>query len=63
MNTIVDTPQSNMDRLKDIDDIAREEELKKDIDKQKQRDIEELRKQGYTDELIAVILPTIYNGE
>jgi len=30
---------------------------------QKEKDAEELRKQGYTDELIAVILPTINNGQ
>lgn len=35
----------------------------KEIDDQKKRDIEDLRRQGYNDELIAVILPTINNGK
>lgn len=39
------------------------EEAKKIIDKQRERDIADLRKQGYDDELIAVIIPTINNGE
>lgn len=33
----------------------------KEAEAQHQRDIVDLRKQGYTDELIAVILPTINN--
>jgi len=37
--------------------------LQKDIDKQKEREINELRKQGYTEDLIAVIIPTINNGQ
>ncbi len=37
--------------------------LREDIEKQKERDTERLRKEGYTDELIAVILPTINNGQ
>ena len=32
-------------------------------EKQREQDIKDLRKQGYTDELIAVILPTIRNGQ
>lgn len=35
----------------------------KEKDRQRERDIAELRKQGYTDELIAVIMPTINNGQ
>lgn len=35
-----------------------EERLRRE---QRERDIRDLRKQGYTDELIAVILPTINN--
>lgn len=31
--------------------------------RQRDKEVEELRKQGYTDELIAVILPTINNGQ
>lgn len=30
---------------------------------ERDKDVNELRKQGYTDELIAVILPTIRNGQ
>lgn len=38
---------------------------KEEKEKQKQHDKEilELRKQGYTDDIIAVILPTINNGQ
>lgn len=39
------------------------EKLQKDIEKQKERDIAELRKQGFTDELITTIIPTINNGK
>ena len=39
------------------------EKTRKDIEKQKEKEINELRKQGYTDELIAVIIPTINNGQ
>lgn len=37
------------------------DKARKEIERQKKRDIAELKKQGYDDELIAVILPTIYN--
>lgn len=37
--------------------------VQKEIDKRRERDIADLRKQGYTDELIAVIIPTINNGQ
>ena len=36
---------------------------RKTVKTQEDKDIEELRKQGYTDELIAVILPTINNDK
>lgn len=36
---------------------------RREADDQRERDIMELKKQGYTDELIAVILPTINNGQ
>ena len=39
------------------------EKLNKEVEKQKQRDIADLKKQGYDDELIAVILPTLNNGQ
>lgn len=32
-------------------------------DKQREKDIADLKKQGYTDELIAVILPVINDGQ
>lgn len=38
-------------------------DLEKEVDNQKKKDIEALKKQGYTDELIAIILPTINNGQ
>lgn len=32
-------------------------------DKQRQKDIEQLKRQGYTDEVIAMIIPVIYDGQ
>lgn len=43
-------------------ELAEEEKLQAEIEKQKQRDIEDLRKQGYSEDIIAMILPTINNG-
>lgn len=37
--------------------------VKTEEEKQREKEVQELRKQGYTDELIAVILPTINNGQ
>jgi len=37
-------------------------DAKNAADRQREKDISELKKQGYTDELITVILPTIKNG-
>lgn len=37
------------------------EKKQKEIDRQRERDVAELRKQGYTDELIATILPIVKN--
>ena len=37
--------------------------INKKGDDTQQKDIKELKRQGYTDELIAVILPTINNGK
>lgn len=51
------------DSFKAIDEVTKEEIYQRDKEKQKQRDIDELRKQGYDDELIAVILPTLNNGQ
>lgn len=42
---------------KKLDDEAREKQRQYD------KDVAALRKEGYTDELIAVILPTINNGQ
>lgn len=39
------------------------EHARKEIERQKEKEIAELKKQGYTDELIAIILPTINNGQ
>ena len=36
---------------------------KKKVENERKKEIEHLRRQGYTDELIAVILPTINNGQ
>ncbi len=38
-------------------------QVKTEEEKQHEKDIADLRRQGYTDELIAVILPTINNGQ
>lgn len=38
------------------------EKAAKEAQKQRDKDIAELRKQGFTDELIATIIPTINNG-
>ena len=37
--------------------------IQKEIDKQRERDIQDLRKQGFSEELITTILPTINNGQ
>ena len=42
---------------------AKELEFNKEAEKQRNRDIAELRKQGFDDKMIAVILPTINNGQ
>lgn len=39
------------------------EKARKAAEAQRERDIADLKKQGYTDELIAVIIPTINNGQ
>lgn len=39
------------------------EKLRVEVERRKAKDIEDLKKQGYTDELIAVILPTINDGK
>lgn len=39
------------------------ERVRKAEEKQREKDIEDLRKQGFTDELIATIIPTINNGQ
>ena len=43
--------------------VSEEEKQRRKVDKQKEKDIADLKKQGYSDELIAVILPTIWNGK
>lgn len=48
----------------DDDEVEMKESITKaqrEEEKQKQKEIAELKKQGYTDELIAVILPQINN--
>lgn len=41
----------------------KEIQAKKKAEREREQETERLRKQGYTDELIAVILPTINNGQ
>ena len=41
----------------------KEMQAKKKAEREREAEKERLRKQGYTDELIAVILPTINNGQ
>ena len=43
--------------------VSEEEKQRRKVDKQKEKDIADLKKQGYSDELIAVILPTIWNDK
>lgn len=43
--------------------LTSEEKAEVRAEKERELEIEQLRKQGYTDELIAVILPTINNGQ
>lgn len=44
-------------------EFSQTDQNKKPIDKETERDIAELRKRGFTDDLIAMIIPTINNGE
>lgn len=46
-----------------LDKEFKSEAQKKEVEKRREKEIEELKKQGYTDELIAVIIPTINNGQ
>ena len=39
------------------------EKARLEIERQREKEIVELKKKGYSDELIAVILPTINNGQ
>lgn len=47
----------------EINGDLKEQQAQKKADKQREKDIADLKRQGYTDELIAVILPTINNGQ
>lgn len=38
-------------------------ELQKEVDKRREKDIADLKRQGYSDELIATILPVINDGQ
>lgn len=49
------------DRKPPVDKSA--DKARKEIERQRNREIEELRRKGYDEELIAVILPTIHNGQ
>lgn len=50
--------QTEAERVKEEAEKAR-----KEVERQREREIAELRKQGYSEEIIAVILPTINNGQ
>ena len=39
------------------------EKARKEIEYQKDRTVADLKRQGYTDELIAIIIPQLYNGK
>lgn len=43
--------------------LTDEQKAKLRAEQERQKDVEALRKQGYNDELIAVILPVVSNGE
>lgn len=53
------TPLEHQVRLNPAEDQPSAEDAEKEA--RKQKDIAELKKQGYTDELIAVIIPTLHN--
>lgn len=44
-----------------LDEAEASNKIAKDKEARKQKDIADLKKQGYTDELITVILPTLHN--
>lgn len=48
-----------------VDELSEVEELdrKAQDNRQREKEAEELRKQGYTEDIIAIILPTINNGQ
>ena len=52
----------DLDKLKKVESYTIERRKREEANKQREKDVAELRKQGYTDELIATILPTINNG-
>lgn len=49
--------------LKHFDEQIKLKKAQEAIDQQKERDRADLRKKGYSEEVIAVILPTINNGQ
>ncbi len=48
---------------KELINADKSEKEKMEAEKQRQKDIADLKKQGYTDEIIAVILPTINSNQ
>lgn len=64
----VKEPEVNTDPapVKSLDEYIAQEKVdraKIEAEKQRDRDIAELKKQGYTDELIATIIPIINNNQ
>lgn len=54
------------DRFERLNDLANAKPVpvtKSAEERRREKEVEELRKQGYDDELIAVIIPTINNGQ
>lgn len=71
---IKEAPSLNMEAAKEMQKEAKDKAIlaeaqakleREQREKQRQydRDVAQLKKQGYTDELIAVIMPTINNGQ
>lgn len=57
---------SNPEPVKSLDEYIAQEKIDKvkmEAERQKEKDIAELRNQGYTDELIATIIPIINNNK
>ena len=44
-------------------ETTKEEKVQKEVEDRRKQEIDELRKQGYSDKVIAIILPQLYDGQ